>query len=129
MLDVSEIIQSPEFLEPIVIKRTVGGHYEKTKYIGGEPVIINATGVCVSPKGTKSIDVTPQGNRASGAINVYVDASVMLYTTDKSDNHDTSDIIIRNYGQPNQAEYRVNYVNDYSRYGYNMAEAQRMGGI
>lgn len=129
MINVSEIINDPDFTEPIVIQRTSGSETIGGMENPGTVTTLNVTGVCVNPKGTKSIDLTPQGAKATGFINIYVDATVDLYTTDTSDGYETSDIIFRNYGQPNQQQYRVINVKDYKRYGCTMAEAQRMGGI
>lgn len=129
MINVSEIVNDPDFTELIVIQRTSGSETVGGIENSGTVTILTVSGVCVNPKGTKSIELTPQGAKATGFIDIYVDASIDLYTSDTSDGYETSDVIFRYYGQPSQQQYRVINVRDYKRYGYTMAEAQRMGGI
>ncbi len=128
MINVADTINEPGFTETIVIERVTGAQTIDGMEIPGTTSTLKMNGVCVSPKGTKSITLTPKGSKAAGYINIYVDASHDLYTTDQSDGNTTSDTVYRNYQQPNQEIYRIIYVNDYKRHGYVMAEAERIGG-
>jgi len=135
MLDMSEIVLSPEFQEPVIIQRSTNGHFEGPDY-KSDTAQITVYGVVTNPKGTVSIGQTDEGSRATGYISVYTSADTPLYITqDKADGNDISDVILRptglndENGNPAYDSYTIYNIENYSRYGYWKAEAVRTGAI
>jgi hypothetical protein len=114
----------------ITIIRTHGGHWEGAEYKYTTD-IISAKGILVSPKNSKEIQPTEQGDQATGFVEVYFDPNTPVYATrDREDNHNNiSDIIAENYGTPYQVNYRVTNVFNRAAWGFYKAEAVRMGAI
>jgi hypothetical protein len=130
VINVSRIIHSRNFEMDITIIRTHGGHWTGTEYVGTQE-IIQVKGILVSPKNSKEIQPTEQGDQATGFVEVYFDANTPVYTTrDREDNHNNiSDIVAENYGTPYQVNYRVTNVFNRATWGFYKAEAVRMGAI
>ena len=126
MIDVSDVIHSPEFERDITIERTSGGHMEGSKYVGSK-TILAVRGVLVNPKNSKEIQQTEQGDRAAGYVDIYVDENTPIYVTRKTltKENNISDVIIDTDG----TRYRVTNVFDRAQWGFIKAEAQREGAI
>jgi hypothetical protein len=127
MINVSKVIHSREFERDIVILRTHNGHFQDGEYVF-DTEIIQAKGIIVNPRNSKEVVPTPQGDRATGYLNIYVDKSIRLFVTREraSGNNDISDIVIENYGTPYEIRYRLTNIYDRSLWGYIAAEAVRM---
>ena len=131
MINVSDIIHDPDFERDIVIERTSGGHFEKSKYVPTK-TIITLRGVLVNPKNSREIIQTEQGDIAAGYVRIYVDESVAIYVTrDDSTDTDTenniSDVVIDSYGTAFETRYRITHIFDRSQWGVIEAEAQKVG--
>ena len=128
MIDVSELIHDPDFESDITILRTTGGHYEGPNYVADQS-IVTVKGVFVSPKNSREIVQTPQGDRAAGFVDIYVDGDTPLYVTreNTNDENNISDIVIVDYDTEMETRYRITDVVDRSKWGYIKAEAQKVG--
>lgn len=126
MIDVSDVIHSPEFERDITVERTSGGHLDGTKYVSDKK-LITVRGVLVNPKNSKEIQQTEQGDRAAGYIDIYVDENTPIYVTRKTalKENNISDIVIDTDG----TRYRVTNVYNRAQWGFIKAEAQREDAI
>jgi hypothetical protein len=127
MIDVSDVIHSPEFEREITIERTSAGHWEKSEYQSTKTTL-TVYGVLVNPKNSKEIQQTEEGDRAAGYIDIYVDGSTPIYVTREAPltaENNISDIVIDTDG----TRYRVTNVFNRARWGFYKAQAQREGGI
>jgi hypothetical protein len=130
MIDVAEVILDPDFATTLTIERTTGGHREKSEYVS-DKTILTVQGILVNPKNSKEIEQTPQGDRAAGYVDIYVDPNTKIYVTrNREDNHNNiSDIIIENHGTDYEIRYRVTNVFNRSQWGFTKAQAVREGAI
>jgi hypothetical protein len=129
MIDVSEIIHDPDFEQPITIRRTSGGHFEGSEYKSTTTDIV-FRGVMVNPANSKEIQQTEQGDRATGYVNIYLDAKSEVYVTrERADGKNISDIVVENSGTAYEVKYRITSVYDRRMYGFVKAEAVRMGAL
>lgn len=126
MINLSKIIHSPAFVQNISIERTSGGHFEKSQYKSTKTVIA-ARGIIVNPKNSKEIEQTIQGDRATGYVDIYVDASTPIYVTRETltQENNISDVVIASDG----TRYRVTNIFNCAQWGFYEAEAQREGAI
>ena len=126
MIDVSDVIHSPEFERDITIERTSGGHLVGVEYVPNK-MTITVRGVLVNPKNSKEIQQTEQGDRAAGYIDIYVDENTPIYVTRKAaqGENNISDVVIDTDG----TRYRVTNVYNRAQWGFLQAEAQREGAI
>lgn len=129
MINVANIIHSPSFETDITIIRTHGGHMEKSTYVPNE-VVLTFRGIVVNPKNSKEVQQTPQGDRATGFIRIYLDGNTPVYTTrNRAENHNNiSDIYVENYGGTYEVRYRITNVYNRATWGYYAADAVRLGG-
>lgn len=129
MINVSKVINSRAFSQPITIERTTNGHFVKSQY-QADTSLIQLSGVITNPKGSKQISQTDEGSRATGYINVYVDASTPIYTThDHVNGNDISDKVVMWPGTSHETRYKIFNVQDYRPNGYWQAEAIREGAV
>lgn len=131
MIDLSDIVHDPDFERDIVIGRTSGGHFEKSKYVSST-TIITVRGILVNPKNSREIIQTQQGDIAAGYVQIYVDSDTPIYVTrDDSTDADTenniSDVVIDGYGTAHETRYRITNVYDRSQWGVIEAQAQKVG--
>ena len=126
MINLSRIIHSTAFVQDITIERTSGGHFEKSQYKSSKSIIA-VRGIIVNPKNSKEIEQTAQGDRASGYIDIYVDANTPIYVTRDTltQENNISDVVIASDGN----RYRVTNVFNCAQWGFYEAEAQREGAI
>lgn len=130
MIDVSELIHDPDFEMGIVILRTHGGKFVGSIYTPGPEEVLNVRGIIVNPKNSKEIRQTPQGDQATGYVDIYLDANTPVYTTRERENgNNISDVIVENYQTPYEVRYRVTNVFDRAAWGFYKASAVRMGAI
>lgn len=129
MIDVSCVVNSPEFLQDITIQRTSGGKYNKSVYSPGNVARFVVKGIIV-PNTTKEVFPTPEGSRATGHLTAFFDSSIVIYTTcDRADGNDISDVIVLDAGKPYETLYRIISSDNYKEYGYRQVEAERVGAI
>jgi|GEM_PF-4257252 len=127
MIDMSEVIHSPEFQRDITIERTTGGQFIKSVYTPSTPYRFTLQGV-LNPDTIKSVTPSPEGSRATGQLSAYFSDDVQIYTThDLADGNDTADKIIWDAGTPWESSYRIISVN--SEYGLKKVVAERVGAI
>jgi len=127
MIDMSEIICSPEFQRDIVIERTSGGKYVKSVYAPGATVRLTLQGI-LTPDTIKSVSPSPEGSRATGQLTAYFTQSTQIYTThDLADGNDIADVIVWDAGMPWESKYSIISVN--SEYGFKKVTAERVGAI
>lgn len=128
MISVARIIRRPSFVQNIILERTTGGHYEGPNYVANK-TIITVRGVLVNPKNSKEIIQTAQGAQAAGYVNIYVDGKTPLYVTRESTDgeNNISDVVIIDYQTDFETRYLITNVYDRSKWGFFMAEAQKMG--
>ncbi len=124
MIDVSEIIHSPEFEAKIQIERTSAGRFEKSEY-HADKEIITVLGVLVDAGNSMEVNQTEQGDRVSGHVNLYVDKDTPIYITRKTfdKENNISDVILAGNGE----RYRITDVFNRAQWGYCMADAQKEG--
>lgn len=129
MIEISEMIHDPDFEQPIVIQRTRNGKFVGSDYVGDTKIIM-FYGIIIQPDGSKDIEQTPEGDRASGGTFLYLDADSEVFTTrSRYNGNNISDIYIENYGTEYEIKYRINKVFDRQMWGYFKAQAERMGAI
>ncbi len=114
MIDVSEIVNDPDFAQSFIINRTstsfiVGGTSQSTTQIPSYGVII---------PDPSDIDQTQEGDRITGSIKIYCTQQLLETSTTG-----TSDTITW-HGQT----YRVASVKDWSDNGYFEAKGYRLSG-
>lgn len=119
MLNVSEVILSPEFLTTIRVERKEGA-WENGRYNTKDPIEIDMQGN-LQPAGESDMVVTPEGAQIRGDIVAYTLQS--LYMTQVQPGSNTagvSDTVIFN-----GYRYQVIKVEDWSLYGYYKAICTR----
>lgn len=128
MINVSRIVRRPTFMHDIVIERTSGGHYEGSVYVANK-TIITVRGILVNPKNSKEIQQTPQGDRATGFVDIYVDQNTPIYVTRESADgeNNISDVAIVDYNTDFETRYRITNVFDRAQWGFIKAEGQKVG--
>lgn len=116
-IDVSDVVNSPDFAEPFTIRRSSGG------FVAGgwaqTTSDIPASGV-ISIAKDKDLSSLPEGDKVKEAIVVHSTQEIMLTSLA---NNRTSDLVIW-MGQ----SYRVLSVANYSNRGYYKAIAERILG-
>ena len=110
-LDLSDIVQSPEWIQTIEIIRDVGGTWYKGEYTK-EPEIIITTGV-VSATDERDISFIPEGDRDSETKTIHT--TIPVYTTRNGANGIgfDADIVVWN-----SEKYKVIRVQNSGDYGY-----------
>jgi hypothetical protein len=131
MIDVSEVITDPDFVQDFTLYRSsglfaVGGWQENA------PVKFDMTGV-VFPTTSKDLNMMPEGDRVTESLTFYapyIDAygvnwgdELPFQVTRTGEEQGTSDQI-----DYNGVRYRIQSVKDYSAYGYCKAIGVRMDG-
>ena len=129
MIDVSEMIHDPDFEGNITIERTTGGHYEGPQYVA-DTKAITVKGILVNPKNSKESMQTPQGDRAEGFVDIYVDKDTPIFVTRENsdgDENNISDVVVVDSGTDFETRYRITNVFDRSQWGFFKAEGQKVG--
>jgi hypothetical protein len=129
VINLSKIIHSRNFAQNITIERSSNGHFVGPDYIE-DKTIITVRGIMVNPKNSKEVIQTPQGDRATGFVEVYVDSNTPLFVSRKrNDGNNISDIIIDGCGTAYEVRYRIDNVYDRAKWGFYKAEAVRLGAL
>lgn len=128
MIDVSDMIHDTDFESDITIERTTGGHYEGPKYVANTNTI-TVKGILVNPKNSKEIVQTPQGDRAAGFVDIYVDRDTPIFVTRESADgeNNISDVVVIGAGTNFETRYRITNVFDRAQWGFIKAEGQKVG--
>ena len=119
MLNVSEVILSPEFLTTIRVERKEGA-WENGRYNTKDPIEIDMQGN-LQPAGESDMVVTPEGAQIRGDIVAYTLQPLNLTQVQPGSNTaGVSDTVIFN-----GYRYQVIKVEDWSLYGYYKAICTR----
>ncbi len=119
MLNVSEVILSPEFLTTIRVERKEGA-WENGRYNTKDPIEIDMQGN-LQPAGESDMVVTPEGAQIRGDIVAYtLQPLYMTQVQPGSNTAGVSDTVIFN-----GYRYQVIKVEDWSLYGYYKAICTR----
>lgn len=108
-LDVSDIVQSPEFIQTITIIRDAGGFWFQGQYTKA-PQLIETTGV-VSATDEREIQFIPEGDRESEVKTIHV--TIPVYTTRNGSEGYEADRVYWN-----DEIYKVVRVQNSGDYGY-----------
>ena len=117
-IDLSDIVQSPEFSQQIKITRSRSGVWFQGKYTDLKKTIVT-TGV-ISATDERDINMIPEGDRVQEMKTIH--AIIPLYTTRTGKNQSTSDVI-----EVNGEEYKVIRVTNAGDYGYWRAIIGKIG--
>ena len=117
-LDLSDIVQSPEFSQQIKITRSRSGVWFQGKYTDLKKTIVT-TGV-ISATDERDINMIPEGDRVQEMKTIH--AIIPLYTTRTGKNQSASDVI-----EVNGEEYKVIRVTNAGDYGYWRAIIGKIG--
>ncbi len=121
-LNMSEVILSPEFTQPLTVKRHSNGHYVKGRFEQDEE-IINIPAAVVSASDAKTLSMIPEGDINGTEKTVYTVEKLYLTTYDgKKDKNFMSDIVIYNGD-----EYKVIKIFDAQDYGFTKAVISKLG--
>lgn len=118
MIDVSDIINDPDFAQPFSILRSSGAFVS-----GGWQNItttVNSSGVIV-PATEQDIAQVPEGDRVTGMISVHTTAK--LFQTHTGSQPGLSDVLLWNGDR-----YRILKLFPYQDFGFTKALAARMSG-
>lgn len=113
MINVSEVVNSPEFTQSFTVYRK-GGTYSAGRWTPTETAI-TMTGVITIPSST-DLDQIPEGDRQKGAIAVYSSQPLEVTTV-----AGTSDEILWRGNR-----YRASQLSPYADYGYYKVIAVKM---
>lgn len=119
MIDVSDIINDPDFAQPFTIKRSTGGAFVSGGYTSSNSTI-QGYGV-IQPASDREHEQVPEGERVAGSISIY--SATALYTTYGGDPSGLSDIVTWRGD-----DYRIVSVGPYQDFGFFKALAVRMSG-
>lgn len=122
MINISELIQDPDFQQNFNVQRTIGdwvtGRFITT------PTLIPFSGV-IEPLNTRDMQQVPEGDTITGAINVYTNAPI--YTT-KLLLESGADGMLADEMIWQGERYKILTVQNYSDWGYYKATAVRKLG-
>lgn len=123
MIDVCELIDDPDFCQDFTVIRSTGS-WVNGDFVVTTPSTLTMTGV-IEPMNTRDMQQLPEGDRITGALNVYT--TEPLYTTrlnqSTGNSGGLSDEVV--WGGEN---YKIIQVQNFSDYGYFKAAAVRKLG-
>lgn len=121
-LDMSEVILSPEYTQPLIVKRRSNGRYVKGRFEQDEEEI-KIDAAVVSASDAKTLSTIPEGDINGTEKTIYTTERLYLTTYDgKKDKNFTSDIVIYNGD-----EYKVIKIHDAQDYGFTKAVISKLG--
>ena len=118
-INLSEIVNDPDFAQPFVITRSQGGAWTNGIWTN-VTVTVNAYGV-IQPATNKELEMIPDGDRSGGEMMFHT--STPLYETHVNPESGTSDILTWR-----GTNYRILKVMQWQDFGYWQALACRMTG-
>ena len=121
MIDVSEVINDPDFQQTWKVYRSAGGQWIDGVWTEGAPEILDMSGV-VTPTTSKDMLMVPEGDRITESKTFH--STEKIYTTRSDGETGTSDRF-----EYKGEIFRVAQVTDHLDYGYNKAIALRIAGV
>ena len=120
LLNLSEALLSPEFLQTVKVYRNIGGYWEKGKFIQEEQVFREEMVVCTASD--KEIEMLPEGDRIKDAKTFHC-LKELFITQDEENSSRTSDML-----EWKGHRYKIITLTDNSDYGYYKAYAVKVRG-
>lgn len=124
LLNVSEVLLSPEFMQPVKVYRKYNGRWELGKFVQDEVEITLDMLVC--PSSGKDLMKIPEADRIEDTRTFHC-LSKLYLSEDSNDVNDqetrTSDVV-----EWNCQKYKLVSIPDYSDYGYYRAIGVRIRG-
>lgn len=119
LLDVSEVLLTPEFMQTVKVIRKYGGYWDKGEYKQEEVEMYYD--MLVLPVNAKEINMIPEADRMKDAKTFHCLKELYLTSDDKETR--TSDVV-----EWKCKQYKLISVSDYSDYGYYKAFGVQMRG-
>lgn len=119
LLNVSEVLLSPEFMQPVKVYRNDNGRWEKGLFKQDEETLF--LDMLVSPVNEKVINMIPEADRIKDAKTFH--CLDELYITSANGEARTSDML-----EWKGNKYKIVSIADYSDYGYYKAFAVMVRG-
>ena len=121
LLNVSEVLLSPEFIQPVKVFRKREGYFDKGKFIQREETF--TFDMIVSAVSEKEIEMIPEGDRIKDAKTFH--CLQEIFTTQDPDNGEarTSDML-----EWKKQRYKIISLTDNSDYGYYKAYGVKVRG-
>ncbi|MES2587007.1 MAG: hypothetical protein V4536_08820 [Pseudomonadota bacterium] len=116
MIDISEVINDPDFTQPFQINRMFGSFVNEGEWLDS-PVTLERIGVIQPTKANDALQFLPEGERQSNAITIYCTQDVLM----GDGQNQRSDTVLWNGSQ-----YRVAYAKPWQQNGYWFAIATGM---
>jgi hypothetical protein len=112
LLDVSDVLLSPEFMQPIKVYRKYNGRWEMGKFIQDECTLI--LDMLVSPVNEREINMIPEGDSIKDAKTFHCLSPLYLTQDDKDSGKTGNSDILEWKG----SKYKLVSMSDFSDYGY-----------
>jgi len=119
MIDVSEVLNDPDFCQSWVVRRS-SGTWVNGVWTENAPELVDMSGV-TNPATNKDLMMVPEGDRITELRTFY--STETIFTTRSGEEEGTSDQI-----EYKGELFRVIATKDHMDYGYNKAIAVRMAG-
>lgn len=110
MIDISEIVNDPDFAQSFSVLRSVGSFDGNGKWSMGTPATLSRYGVIQPSKQNDIVLYVPEGERIGEMITVYCSQDILMSDA----KNQQSDIIVKSDG----AKYRVAYSKPWQQHGY-----------
>lgn len=121
MINISEIINDPDYARKFIVARAGGGEFIKGRFVPVTNAEIEMIGP-VLPYSPQQSEVTPDGDVIGGDMSFL--SSQKIYTTQEST--ETEENFLSDIITYKGIKYKVLFVRDYSEYGYYRAIAKRL---
>lgn len=108
MIDVSELMDDPEFCTDFQLRRISGAFQDEGEWVNGSPVILERLGA-IHPASASQLKLLPEGERRDFTIAVYSDQDILM----ADGTGIQSDVVIWK-----GKTFRVAYSKDWSDNGY-----------
>lgn len=122
LLNVSEVLLSPEFMQQVKVYRKREGYFEKGKFVQREEVF--RFDMLVSDVSDKEIEMLPEGDKIKDSKSFHCLEELFVTQDDESGEARTSDMI-----EWKKNRYKVVAVSDNSDYGYYKAYGVKIRGF
>lgn len=124
LLNVSEVLLSPEFMQPVKVYRKYNGRWELGKFVQDEVEITLDMLVC--PSSGKDIMKIPEADRIEDTRTFHCLSK--LYLTEDYGEHNSEEVRTSDTVEWNCHKYKLVSISDYSDYGYYKAIGVRIRG-
>lgn len=121
MIDVSELIEDPDFAQSFTVTRRTG-HWVDGNFVT-TPKTIKMTGV-IQPMNTRDVQMLPQGDTVKGAVNIWTTQPLHVTRLDKNEESGAVSDEVTWQGEA----YKILEIQNFSDGGYYQAAAVRKLG-